>query len=1121
MNNSAALAGSRASSDSHAADSNRKYTFIFKIHRTMRYRYAPVLILTVAIYWTLVAVLQFLLFKSQRNDGIIFALKINHLPLSQTFFCTSFGVVLVAWGLVPVQAGIFSTQTITQNISLPFERSSAFIPVSQQPSELTLRLAQSTYGIAVLNETLTQYMAKNYILAPVRPSLESEDNTSSGGNWTFPTTMYSLELYCEPASFSPNGGFDGLIANSSNGCSFTMGLTGNNTIGENSQIDQPTFDAEQFTAMYAGYSNPRGFADYALVGECPTTSNSTFYAAVARNKAKAKTSPTNVTAIFCWPTYYQEEVIATVDSRTLIPMRVDAIGPKQPLAPNVLTSGPVGAGRIQPMVGLSLAVGNRPIEDYLDWKVLAQSYAAAYRLTFARAMRDVLDVDFRNVENVTGYTQFTIEAVQLEPVFVYIVEGLLGIVSLAIIALLYLTCTRKRNLASNPSTIAAVMSIVADNQPLLTDVEGYDCCTMEEMQKHVEDKRYKLVHDGSGSGLVEVSGSPALNGQIQAVSPLNRRQRTTTDIAKPVRPKEFSLWMAIPFVSLFITLTITLAVVFAKARSQGLPLPSSNTIVQNILENYIPTAIATLIEPMWVLINRPLCMLQPIEELQKCNAPAKRSIDLDYSSLPPQLVVFQALRSKHFVLAAVCTMALLANVLAVAFAGIFNQATIDMRHPLTFKTLLDLKFVPINGSIGPIAGQAFASMQAHVLIADSYFRQGTPLPAWTDESMFYLPFSIDGANSTATGRIEAKTRAFGAKLECTNLASDKNFQAALLKRTEEDTTNFPSINITLPGTNVQCTRFDTFMGRTPVESEVDACMGTVVLGWLRDRNGTCAPVRNVKLNEQNSAFVSCRPKLMTGTATIRVDASGRLQDKAKDIVLEDAPDDTFTNGPAGLLGQSNMYLFKKDSAGWHNDSFADDFNNYFMRRVSNSSRLTDPTKPPPSFSDIEGPLSQSYSLLLAIWMGTNKDKLLTAYEAGSSPALKGERIVLERRLFVSMPMFIISEAILCTYALVAMMIYVRRPGQYLPRMPTSIASVIALFAASAAIMNMPNTSHLDRKGRARHLEKVNARYGYGSFIGGGDGRVHVGIEKTPFVRVRSKTTWLEKKISLFRKGSSD
>jgi hypothetical protein len=46
---------------------------------------APVLILTIAICWSLIAVLQFLLWKSQRENGILFAPKIGDLPLRDTF----------------------------------------------------------------------------------------------------------------------------------------------------------------------------------------------------------------------------------------------------------------------------------------------------------------------------------------------------------------------------------------------------------------------------------------------------------------------------------------------------------------------------------------------------------------------------------------------------------------------------------------------------------------------------------------------------------------------------------------------------------------------------------------------------------------------------------------------------------------------------------------------------------------------------------------------------------------------------------------------------------------------------------------------------------------------------
>ncbi len=170
-------------------------------------------------------------------------------------------------------------------------------------------------------------------------------------------------------------------------------------------------------------------------------------------------------------------------------------------------------------------------------------------------------------------------------------------------------------------------------------------------------------------------------------------------------------------------------------------------------------------------------MLQPIEELQDCNVRAKDSINLNYSSLPPQLVIFKALRSKHFVLASVCTMALLANLLAIAFSSLFNQIIIDIKHATILTQPLDFRFFNINGSIGPtddINENAFqisgafegGDGQDQFFVADSYLKQGSSLPAWVDDTMFYMPFTVRAMNATNNNRLQAKTRAFGAKLEC-------------------------------------------------------------------------------------------------------------------------------------------------------------------------------------------------------------------------------------------------------------------------------------------------------------------------------------------------------------------
>ncbi|KAF2462774.1 uncharacterized protein BDR25DRAFT_363607 [Lindgomyces ingoldianus] len=50
-------------------------------------------------------------------------------------------------------------------------------------------------------------------------------------------------------------------------------------------------------------------------------------------------------------------------------------------------------------------------------------------------------------------------------------------------------------------------------------------------------------------------------------------------------------------------------------------------------------------------------------------------------------------------------------------------------------------------------------------------------------------------------------------------------------------------------------------------------------------------------------------------------------------------------------------------------------------------------------------------------------------------------------------MLAVAEGILCTYAVVKMVVYLRHLGQYLPKLPTSIAFIIALFVASVVVQD--------------------------------------------------------------------
>lgn len=93
----------------------------------------------------------------------------------------------------------------------------------------------------------------------------------------------------------------------------------------------------------------------------------------------------------------------------------------------------------------------------------------------------------------------TTNAVVLVPLFVYTVHGLLGLTSVSTIVVLYLSMTKERRLRSNPSSIASVMSLVAESETLLMGFKARDRSTAEQMEETLKDKKFKFVHEGPRS----------------------------------------------------------------------------------------------------------------------------------------------------------------------------------------------------------------------------------------------------------------------------------------------------------------------------------------------------------------------------------------------------------------------------------------------------------------------------------------------------------------------------------------------------------------------------------------------------------------------------------------------
>lgn len=172
----------------------------------------------------------------------------------------------------------------------------------------------------------------------------------------------------------------------------------------------------------------------------------------------------------------------------------------------------------------------------------------------------------------------------------------------------------------------------------------------------------------------------------------------------------------------------------------GLTLPLNNSFVRQLLENYLPIAIGTLIEPFWLILNRHLCMLQPFDSLRKGCMKARDSINLNYTSLPPQFIVWKALRRGHLLLPMICTMTLLANLPSVALNGLFFEDQVRRTSILNYSQQYTLQFVALNGSGEPFIQDRGGTLEPFY-IATSNVTANTSMPPWTDDEFFYLPFT--------------------------------------------------------------------------------------------------------------------------------------------------------------------------------------------------------------------------------------------------------------------------------------------------------------------------------------------------------------------------------------------
>ncbi|KAH0209586.1 hypothetical protein KCU86_g7183, partial [Aureobasidium melanogenum] len=1068
----------------------------------------------------LIIVLQWLLYKSQTDGGVVFAPNINDLPLSHTFgylyaptivavtygllwnwidldikrmepyyqLCSTGGAlaedslllqypfdfvalvpfqaarrkhwsvftgglagIVVLWTLTPLQAGIFATEDRVVTNIIPFLTSTSYQPAFNQ-TEPSALYAQHAYNIAWLNEALPPYSTVDFVLdafAPATSYAIDDDDV-----WNGVTKLYSVDVVCEPTInyiVDPDSDNPSIMYNSSNGCSYGLPVktgTGNDT-------------SKVLEAMYVGYSDQNGMADWYLEGYCPKKANHTFLVRttlftqagiIDQNLASTTTPDKGVlrtTSLYCEPQYFVQQVNASVAAANGSVMSVSPVGQKSQLPEEIfdinlferaMSSGldyrgpgvSYDSGRgdfpenawpdqkthfvntnldmsyLPKMVPFSFAALKKPtLEDYLDSKTLAESYQAAYRLLFVAQMARVLKSDFgTTATHHDGQRTYHTQALVLVPGFTYAVEALLVLAILFNLSIIYFSLTRTCSLQHDPTSIASHMSATAGDLDLLALLAKMENKSSQELRNALKGSEFSMSADAK----LELQSENSTD-----VSESSEKAYTTS--SKGVQSPELHWHSGVIFLSVQLTCIAVFAYLFHQAEvNNGLALPSNNRFVRQLLQNYIPTAISTTLEPVWILLTRQLCVLQPFEELRKGKSTSGNSIALSYTNLPPQLVVFKALSAKHFMLGMLATMTILANVLSVAFSNLFFEGLADVEIQTTLQPLLSLPFQSLNGTAPPFNSNVTVNWQGGTTKDEFYIAMSnalaySKLPSWTDPDRFYLPVTLP-ENTRADINYTVSTVYFGASLGCQELTSwaiedikdeSGSIESSLLE-----------FSIVQPGGSIANCSIDfsidppayisglSSLEISTVAGSSEVCKQNVVAGWWRGISS------NQTVEVTSKTMMLCRPQLVTGSAEVTVDSDGRVfSSKVLGNSNGSAPE-YFTTSPSDLILQAHQFIINH-SSDWHNDSFPSDWNNYLIAKTFIETRILDPHLPAPTFNQAVTIYTAMYNKLFAILLGNNADLLFTAPNPSNTKPLPAIRHEPQLRIFLSFPAFIIAE----------------------------------------------------------------------------------------------------------------
>ncbi|KAL0943769.1 uncharacterized protein CTRU02_201656 [Colletotrichum truncatum] len=1037
-------------------------------------------------------------------------------------------MVMIFWLITPLLAAIMGSGPVDMRREVVVSTNEVVRPASEQVETMDQSILNEGYAITWLDQPYPPYTTADYTLLPF--VVDSDTKRASSTNWTGTTTKYWTQLDCWPAEIHPGSStYDFLDGRGCNASDITP-------YGFIPSVEQP------YKMQYIGYHNS-AWADYWLSMTCSKAASHQFLAIWARYREKEE-----VSSVFCETSYFKQQVNATVFADTKKPHEdsIVPVGPREKLSSTEFNSSAfehlLGAGvsstelettrehpfgqlleqhhqvkqfglrwPSSPLVGFAIGSQNiSSLDVFQDNDFLGDAFNATHKLLFSLALRRML-TNSSTEATEQGVADIVRHGIIVSRLFSALVEGLLFLVGIFSLLLWWHGKRAPSCLNADPASLGSLMSICQNSSTLLEKFSGKGCLPDEKLQEAFQDKRFQLIcgcQSRSGEMVIKVVDTREEFVESQRISLPEPDMALSVGHYSPVKP--LALRREVGFLVILLMAGAVTALIYLKLQEQrigGLIRPTTNFEVLQILENYVPTVFATLLEPFWVLLNRLLCTLQPFKDLWAGQRPAKGSINARYTSVPPQFVLFRAAKSGHLILVGICLLAVLSNLLAVGLGGLFNEFPVVVNKTCDFQQ--SMKPLMNNDTVnGVVSKQTFSanviSYESQFYIAMNNVTQGTPLPAWVNQGYFFQPFKTIPGDVNQGDAYKASTRGFGVEPSCSAVSTVKSRgRAPILNYTfARDGQTVPDCPTTYQEPKLDLNKTNPNLPSGPSTAEVvttltrdtgsSPCEIPLVLSWSRS-----SEVLDKEDGEMETWFVVCTPVFTTSMFDVTVDPQGHVLNAIQTSEASPTLDYPLSTNNTDVITTYLNRILSGAPFPWHNDTLSRDWMNYLLKIQPGNAKILDPLTTPNTAALVPS-IDAVYRQLYAILLSLNTQ----FFEKYAEPiTITGTERHTETRIFMDNTAFIISLSVLGLNIIVAVLLYGGSIKHFLPRLPTTIGSLLAYVAPSRAVREYDGPNSL-----------TTATFSFGRYVGD-DGRAHVGIEMDPLV--------IPVKLSALKKGDTE